>query len=571
MGNFKPNKSKIISQTIEESSVRCLEDILNQSNQLKTYFSVNDKTANIDGYIELLENSCIAGKITVQIKPLSKKFYKNPKFDCPTSLFGYAENCPTELVFLIVVNRHDKTAYFKNISPDLIQKNINKNKQDTIRVSFSENEKIISQDVNRTVTEWKNLYGKLSKLILENSKINQENETLNQVLKKYVLPSVEISEPYLYKIQLFIDRYNYLLDYDFNTVKKAFFEDVWKVGFGFSKFTTNEIAFALYNIYNGKNDLIIKQVDSLAIQNFSLARYALHSSENKVIDNPELFALKLISDDVEKTLSGSIFFMSEITAIEYIFDFINKYYDILEIEKNNNEYNIAILKSALEKYPHISKMPCSVIKGNKTISLNTFYEAVIFLSENKYSIINKIYPHISEYSFIHKSSINDSMNLAFEKFEYLYSKLVSLFDTFIISNFPSLRDKISLFYDCDLIIANISYCNFIVGVHGYQIRLYYFKAKKRITHHNREIITSQNFESNVFKINEVCSEEELINKCWGEDSPFYIYNSEYELVRCENEPDNDFKTDRYIHSSLCSYIKSRIKIYFSDYFEKEQK
>src|SRR5665648_359341 len=145
MGNFKPKKSKTNSQSIEEYSVRCLEDIMNQSNQLKTYFSVNDKTSNIDGYIELLEDNCISGKITVQIKSLPRRFYENPNFDCPTSLFGYAENCPTELVFLIAVNRHEKTAFFKNITQDLIQKNKHKKKQSTIRVSFNEDEKIVSQ------------------------------------------------------------------------------------------------------------------------------------------------------------------------------------------------------------------------------------------------------------------------------------------------------------------------------------------------------------------------------------------------------------------------------------------
>lgn len=569
MGNFKPKKSKTNSQSIEENSVRCLEELLNQSNQLKTYFSVNDKTANIDGYIELLTNSCISGKITVQIKPLPKRFYENPRFDCPTSLLGYAENCPTELVFLIVVNRHNKTAFFKNITLDLIQKNSHKIKQNTIRFLFSEDEKITPQDLNKTIVEWKNRYGRLSQLILDSSKIKQENEALSQVLKKHVLPSVDISEFYLHKIQQFIDRYNYLLDYDFNTVKKVFFKNVWKVGFGFSKFAANEIAFALYNIYYGKNDLIIKQVDSLAIPNFALARYALHSSENKIIDNPERFALKLISEDVEKTLSGSIFFMSEITAIEYIFDFMDKHNDILETEKNDKEYDLSVLKSKLEKYPHISQMSCSVLKGNKTINLNPIYDAVVFLLEKKYDIINRLFPSISDYSFIHKTSKTESIKLAYEKFEYLYSRLVSLFDAFVISSFPSISSKISLFYDCDLIIANINYHEFREGTHDYQIRLYFFRSRKKITHPNKRIITSLNFGSNVFKSNNVSSEIELVNRCWKDDSPFYIYNSEFDLVSCENEPNNDFTTNRYVHSSLCNHLKNRIKFYFKDYFENE--
>ncbi|HZL09682.1 MAG TPA: hypothetical protein VFC65_06775 [Prolixibacteraceae bacterium] len=570
MGNFKPKKSKTNSQSIEEYSVRCLEDIMNQSNQLKTYFSVNDKTSNIDGYIELLEDNCISGKITVQIKSLPRRFYENPNFDCPTSLFGYAENCPTELVFLIAVNRHEKTAFFKNITQDLIQKNKHKKKQSTIRVSFNEDEKIVSQGLNETIVEWKNLYGRLSKLILDSSKIKQENEALTQVLKIHVLPSVDISESYLRKIQQFIDRYNFLLDYDFSTVKKVFFKNVWKVGFGFSKFATDEIAFALYNIYKGKNDLIIKQVDSLAIPNFALARYALHSSENKIIDNPERFALKLISNDIEKMLSGIIFFMSEITAIEYIFDFIEKYNDILETEKNVNVHDLYLLKTKLEKYPRIAQMSCSVLRGNKAINLNTIYDAVIFLLEKKYNIISRLYPRVSEYSFIHNISKAESIKLAYAKFEYLYSRLVSLFDAFVISNFPSFRNKISLFYDCDIIIANINYDEFREGTHDYQIRLYYFKASKKVQHFNKRIITSQHFESNIFKTNNVSSETELINRCWENNSPFYVYNFEFDLVRCENEPDKDFTTNRYIHSSLCNLLKDRINIYFKDYFENEK-
>lgn len=136
MSEFKAKQSVWDSQEVEERSVNCLKQILSNSKEIKTHFATNDKTANIDGWIELLKERRIDGNITVQIKTLPEDNYSDPKIPCPTSLFGYAQKCPNELVFLIAVNNKDYVAYWKYINAELIDKNYNKANQDDITLSF---------------------------------------------------------------------------------------------------------------------------------------------------------------------------------------------------------------------------------------------------------------------------------------------------------------------------------------------------------------------------------------------------------------------------------------------------
>lgn len=88
---YKRNKSLSDSDIREEESVDFIRDLL-KGHGVKPALKKGDKEANIDGYIELLdEENRINGKITAQVKTVPPSLEGQFLYDCPTSLFGYAE------------------------------------------------------------------------------------------------------------------------------------------------------------------------------------------------------------------------------------------------------------------------------------------------------------------------------------------------------------------------------------------------------------------------------------------------------------------------------------------------
>lgn len=145
--------------------------------------------------------------------------------------------------------------------------------------------------------------------------------------------------------------YNHLLDNEFNFIKKVYFPNAWKIGIAFSEFFPTRISYIIYQISKGENGLLIRQIpieEFLKIKSFVFASRNL--AENAIYINPKKFAFKLIQDNIIKFLKEKkVFLITEEIAIEYIFDFINRNYRILKIEKQKNAYNLDKLNLAMEE------------------------------------------------------------------------------------------------------------------------------------------------------------------------------------------------------------------------------
>lgn len=557
---FYPNMSRTSNSDSEELSLRCLEGILcDHSKELKAYLTKNDKTPNYDGYIELLDKYRVCGKVTVQVKTLHRKFYETPKFDCPTSLLGYAEGCPTELVFLIVVNRERKTAYWKYISRKLIADNASKIKQKSVRIDFSKDEQVNKENVNDVARKWKELYSQLSKLVETEDK---ESNISAGLLQSNVVP-LNIESKSVVKIQSFIDEFNYLLDTDYNVIKRIYFPNVWKIGIAFSVFSSDEVAMALYGVREGQNDLLIKQLNSGGLRDYASSAYALHSSDNKILKKPKSFALELISDYVIKLFSGGTLFITDETSIEYIFDFIDKEGNFLGLEKQKYSYNLLYLKEEIErKYLLEENILTSVVKGGRSVRVDLLYDSVAFLTRKQYKNIKRLYPSRREYEE-REVSVNITLELAYEKVVFLYSRIQNLFETIIISNFPALYGQISLHEDYDLLIVNLSNNGLSSDYHNLYVRLYYFKSNRPSW---KQIITSLNFRAKIFENNNIDSETSLTDLCFGNNVPLSYNEYSYELRACENEVRGAFNDNFYVISVLCGLLKER----FISYFKKTE-
>ncbi len=281
----------------------------------------------------------------------------------------------------------------------------------------------------------------------------------------------------------------------------------------------------------------------------------LFHTKNLILDEPYRYAQNFMIDSSMDLLSGKILLLTDETGIEYIFDFMDKYGELLELGKSVDKYNIQNFKEKLhERYHLIDKMPTTVIRGHHEISLTTLYSAVIYLANKGYKVINRPYPKMNILAY-KETPIEKANKYAFMKFKALYTVIENLFQVNVISHFPGLIDTISLFKGYQLLVVDLSNTGVIGDFYNFRIRLYYFKIDNT---DNRSLIISNNFDSNFFYINGVSSEEDLIERCWGKDESLTFSNYSAKLIEIDNEASNSFRSNNYINSEICGLLKNRI-------------
>ena len=176
--DFKPKRSSSPNDVSEKGSVLCVQQLLSGTNTT-TRLSDNDKTANYDGYIELLVSDFIRGKITVQVKTYETRYAGVPKFPVPTSLLGYAQSVPTEVVMLLVANPAENAVYWKHISREFIAENKSKVGQETITYHFTEDEILNQNNRDNIVEQWKGIYTKLA------ASISNDRAKIQKIIDSY--------------------------------------------------------------------------------------------------------------------------------------------------------------------------------------------------------------------------------------------------------------------------------------------------------------------------------------------------------------------------------------------------
>jgi hypothetical protein len=564
MTGFKPKQSTSDSDIQEKASVVCLDGLLSHED-IKTHFSLNDKTANTDGKIELLTDRLICGNITVQIKTYPPKYYGKSKYDFPTSIFGYAKNCPIELVFLIAVDTQHNTAYWKYIDKSLIIKHEDKHHQDEITIYFEENEIIIRENIDETIRRWKVLYKNTSDLINQVEDINNENELFKIQLKKYQNSDFTIQGDYIIKLQIFIDKYNHLLDFDYNYIKRHYYSNPWKIAVVIFEYGLNEISYIIHKIEYGENGLLVREIPKDQVEGFTnFSVMYRNCTENAINENPEKYALKLIQEKVLEMLENkTVLFLTEDTANEYIFDFIineGKYLGF----KQEETYDLIPLKEKVqEKYPQITSITSlSIMISNKRININIFYDCILFLIEKGFTSIHRPYP--SKGNFGKTGFVSDfySSDLAFKKVKFLYELLPSLFDAYMITAFPYLRNNISFYDGYDLILVNLSYYDGAPNnyTQNHQIVIYYLRlCEGRIR--APELVTSLNFDSVIYSKNNISNQQSMMD-CFYSHKKISFHEDKFEIMKQEGVDFSIFIGDYYIHNMLYKYLTDRFKGYF---------
>lgn len=457
---FKPQIS-LTSNTVKEiSSIHFIEELL--IGKVNLLLSSNDKTPNIDGYIELLdETNRICGKIAVQVKTVNGSDEGKKKFPCPTSLFGYADNT-TDIVFLFAVDHANKWVLCKHISRSLIKQYSAKSSQDSVTIHFSDEEVITSSNVEIFLSTLKKVCNNAKQLFFYSESILEENKQLKSKIMELNPTYINLSSSDIKEIQTFFECYNNLLDNEFLVVKEAIFRDVWKRGIAISVYTDSSVEYSLFNIKEGELLNPIVQIPKFNIfdkaHSFKYDFAQISCARNLIKENPRGLALSLIKGHLEKFLKGKAVIPASVSFLkEYAYDYISEVKSRMS-KSNVDFYNIDRLIGYLEeKYPNIQERNITlVLNGRRHIYINTIYNALCFLRDNGETHLESPYPLQSSFSRSHNSPDVCNAN-AFEKCKIVLETAIKEYQHFIYTRLPQLAHKLDLFQDNNLIIGTFLY------------------------------------------------------------------------------------------------------------------
>ncbi len=186
-----PSPKRYSFEDITDSKGRSkLENLF--SKNIRPHLKDEDKTPNIDGQIEILDDNLIPiGKFDVQLKS-TNNFKKNPpSFQVEVSFLAYCNQINVPALF-IYVSLDENIAYWKYMSTEFLR-SLNWEHCKKSKVIKFESCEIISLDKQDYVVEWKN--------IIVNQKNQQEKfEHLSEILDVLEKKSIPFSPNRIFKL-----------------------------------------------------------------------------------------------------------------------------------------------------------------------------------------------------------------------------------------------------------------------------------------------------------------------------------------------------------------------------------
>lgn len=306
--------------------------------RVKPDLKERDRHPNIDGYVELVDDSYIPlGKLEVQVKKIPPGMRR---YQCPTSLFAYT-NATALPVLLICVDTTEAVVYWKHLKYEYI---LGKESQDSISVSFEAPEDVISRGGS--------YYNRWLSIAREYCDRIRKADALQEIANK-ATPLIGHKSPEIGKIQIFLDELNRLLDGSYGCLKRAFFPGVWKIGFAVQHWTDQRVQYRLFSIEEGKNDPLIKQIDP-ALDMFSNPDVGFYSylGPNLLAQNPKEAAHEFVFDRMKDLIrQNGVSIRTDFLAREFLFDFIDTHRHCLGLDKKDKYEGIEIYHAFHEYLP----------------------------------------------------------------------------------------------------------------------------------------------------------------------------------------------------------------------------
>lgn len=172
---LKPRKVTNPNDCLDRKSYLCICSLLCDSRAITDEIKYHDKTSNIDGYIQLVdENDLPIGNLFIQAKTYKSKYKGLNKAEIPAYFIGYASWLHNEICIFLSVDADANKMYWKYISDDYINEYIRSGARVSHIYNFREEEIITRKNVDATVEQWK-LIVNAKKELYPKEKKNAEN------------------------------------------------------------------------------------------------------------------------------------------------------------------------------------------------------------------------------------------------------------------------------------------------------------------------------------------------------------------------------------------------------------
>ncbi|NDV56544.1 NACHT domain-containing NTPase [Bacteroides sp. 519] len=493
--DFTPNKSITPSVILEKSSISHVERLFLGS-EANPYLSDNDKTPNYDGIIELLDGQIICGKITVQVKSYPPKYAGLNKFDIPTSLLGYAQRVPTEVVVLLVVDHLNKIVFWKHISNEFINQNKSKATQFTITYNFTKEEILSEINKDETIKQWKAIYNTTAESIVN------KTEKINAIIDSYAC-AFECVNTHFYSIpDSYIERQELSQIYQWIYDAKGNIKE------------SDNICILTGEAGVGKSVIIKQLANKLRTDNLPLLAIKADISNitsNKIIETINEVVNYISSDKNVR----AVLLIDQIDALSQSLSNdraqINAYYSILSKFSSLTYSNLRIIVSC-RKFDLNYDPILSNLKTNKNIELGELsikeVESTLRLLVGNESV----------------SNINDKTKELLQTAQYLDAYCRIYRDNNTILNFSSHH------------------------------KLYEELWKVKILHPRSEKILPDILEQKMSKIADKIYNDQTLSVKWissGKDVNYINYLATEGIITCENN------TIRFFHQSFYDYVFAR--------------
>lgn len=550
-----------ISQTAqgikEKKSVHFIERLL-EDHQVHDKIEKEDKGANIDGFIDILDkDGRIRGKITVQVKTVNKEDEGKYRFPCPASLFAHAERT-TDVVVLLAVDHSEQLVLWKHISRQLLEDNRDKENQETITLHFSKTERLSQNNVIETIEQWYKLSLYDVGLLTNARTISIENEELREQIvnsssSKFDLPIEDIT-----KIQLFSDTYNSLFDREFLYFKRLFNDECWKTGLAVFKYDNCELIHSMFPIRYGENSLLIKQLPLSMLKDCKDPFINMNCEKNSIKENPVVFA----SDYIKKQLSdfikkNPIIPSYDAFLIEYLREICRQHPEFI-IKKEQFDDIVTIINRLEKQYPELSNRSRDTTYSYKNINIGHFYDVTLLLKHRGYTKIPLVYPEHGKYGLTGFVSDFFMPESALKKLEIVVDIAYSAIIRFIRDCIPLTQMYRNGIMIANLIIYDLDYTPQNTRYGFPRLNAYYFEGQDdkskfciECYSHNNLHITDENNVKSVYEL--------------GKVEPVIHNGNRYKLLKTEGCDIN-----KYIfgHANIITVFNDLLLNYLDDYFEK---
>ena len=167
--NFIPRKVTNPNDFLDRKSYLCICNLFCDSRAITDEIKYHDKTSNIDGFIQLIDESDYPiGNIFIQAKTYKSKYKGKNKAEIPAYFVAYAMRMRNEVCIFFSVDANENKIYWKYISDDYIRHFNNEGDNIIHTYEFCDNEIVTSKNVATTIDRWKQIFNdKIAQLTKE--------------------------------------------------------------------------------------------------------------------------------------------------------------------------------------------------------------------------------------------------------------------------------------------------------------------------------------------------------------------------------------------------------------------